>query len=346
MEKNNQASVQTSQPIIGYIEKILVRYHNKSEDIITRIKTSDGETLVNQQGTKIGLFYPRNWNVQNQAYTETNIAGENAGALSPEKYYTEGRLWIGVIGSQPEDYIEDIEIIYTSPNTPIMMELNKAAETGMVSTHTPGVSNTTHLSDSRRKREEYLAEFVEKQLQSSPEFKKAGNIVSDAKDDIPNLRRFLERSVYEDKFAYLSPEVSKRIKDFILRAMVKNYSKDRVIKYIRRIGGENATVQKANLIYRTETQVMKNKIREWSYSQIDPEGTMKYKWIGPTDDRTTSICKNIENRTRNGVDIETLKEIIHEEVQRAKAQGKLPKDYEVREYNPHFQCRHTFVRSF
>lgn len=65
------------------------------------------------------------------------------------------------------------------------------------------------------------------------------------------------------------------------------------------------------------------------------ENTAKYRWRNPLDHRTTKACKEIVDRTKNGVTMNEMKSIIKEESQ------KYFKDFYKADNPlfPHFQCR-------
>lgn len=320
-----------TRDIIGTIEKIKIRYGKpEAEDMVVSLKTSDGETLIEAQGAKDTLFYPRNWNLANEAYTGINIAAEGQSVMNAEKYLSTGKLQIIIEGSEG-DYIESITIVAdVQEQQEIVIK-----EEGQVSTNTAGAYNATH--DRRRR---MLSQLTSKIWASKEFIDKADEL---HKADPNDIRRYIEENLYTRKFDGITQKVSEQIKDFILRAIVKNYHKDRIMKYLAYKGVDP---KQSNLIYRTESQALKTKLREWSYQKIDPEGELKYKWLGPMDERTTSTCKAIASRTSEGTTLAQLKQIIQEEVENAKGRGELPKDYDAREYTPHFQCRHTFIRAY
>jgi SPP1 gp7 family putative phage head morphogenesis protein len=97
------------------------------------------------------------------------------------------------------------------------------------------------------------------------------------------------------------------------------------------------TETRADLIARTESQRVQTLARANSYEQVVDDGA-KFKWIGPNDRRTTDICKKIRKRTRRGVSLERLKEIIKEESDETFYSTDSP-------YSPHWNCRHTFIRN-
>lgn len=327
-------------PIRGYIEKIKVEYaHPHAEEAILQIYTEDMENLISIEGSKNGIWYPRNWDVQHQKYMGSNIAAEGSGAMSADRYVSDGPLYIMVQASSPDDYIKSIEIVIDGEiERPYINFFNKDEGGGMVSTNTPGVFNPSH-----RRRKKLLEKYVTKFMPEITKIKSEQDIITKASAE-QELKEFIERVMYDSKFSGMSKSISDQIKDFILRAQVKGYDQERVMNYIKRKGGPTMTPSRATLIFRTESHALKTKVREWGYLKTDPEGTMKYKWIGPVDYRTTITCKRIVGRSEKGVSLNELNKIMDEEVELAKQREELPTDYEMRDYTPHFQCRHTFIR--
>jgi len=317
--------------IIGYIEKVKIEYGNEhAEDMFLEIETSDGEKIMTIQGSKDGLWYPRNWNIQNQQYAGVNIAAEGQNAMNAERYLSYGPLKIRIKGSIKDDHIKRIE--FTIDGT---VEGTVEFMKDMVSTSTPGVNNAVY--GKRKERERLLMKYMEGVIDKeiSQEIKK---------QDPEDLREFIENSLYQKKFDGINKTISEQIKDFILRGVVKKYPKKRIEGYITRKAAVNTA--KAALIYRTETHELRNKVREWSYKQLPDYEASLFKWIGPKDYRTTLICKAITRKTKNGVSMEELKKIIADEVQNAIDREELPPDFDPREYTPHFGCRHTYIKSY
>ena len=63
----------------------------------------------------------------------------------------------------------------------------------------------------------------------------------------------------------------------------------------------------------------------------------RFRWIGPNDNRTTDTCEAIAAEVGDdGVPLPELKETVKRV---AEEHGHNP-----REFTPHIQCRHTFVR--
>lgn len=209
-----------------------------------------------------------------------------------------------------------------------------------VTSSTPGVSNAVY---GRRKKD--VERYVHKVLTGIINKEKIDIPIEKAEADLPDIAEFISRNIYSKSFNGVSKSISELIKEYIVKAMVRGYPLGRVIKYVYKKGGKNISKFQAEVIARTEGQALKTTAREWSYKKVDPEGNFKFKWISISDDRQTDQCKSVAERTKNGVLMERLKEIIKEESDKAKGRGDLPKNYNVRDYNGHFQCRSTFVRA-
>lgn len=103
---------------------------------------------------------------------------------------------------------------------------------------------------------------------------------------------------------------------------------------------------RARLIGRTEMSAVVNKARELDYTERDPEGEFKYKWVNPMDKygdgtwRTTKQCRELVERTKNGVTMKVLKAMC-KEVAEKYAEGGFRY---IREFVPHINCRSSYVR--
>lgn len=99
-------------------------------------------------------------------------------------------------------------------------------------------------------------------------------------------------------------------------------------------------------ITRNEVAALANKAREEAYEDSAEEGEeFLFYWSGPEDHRTTEICSRMKSETnpRHGgtpKPLEEMRELLEEIAEEEK--GGLPG--RVKEWLPHFQCRHTFVR--
>jgi len=343
LDPENKALFKTEE-IIGEIYAVQVEFNNKgATDTILKVFTSIGEEIMTLQGIQEQLFYPRNWDVQNQMQGNTNVVSNEGGALNAEKYISIGPLTIDVQGSIPEDYITNVLIIYRAETLKEKIEdINLQKDTGMVSTGTPGVYNPRHSA--RRDIKAYIQKISSKIFMDERKFiKNAENNIIKAQSDITSFVDYVEKDLFARSFDGVNLRTSDLIKSYIMRSMLKGKTKDQVMAYLTKKG---IPPYQAMNIYRTETQAIYNKAREWSYKRIDPDDELKYKWLGPNDHRTTKICGNITQRTEKGVSMDQLKEIIDDEVELAKERDELPADFDNRDYTPHFMCRHTFVRKY
>ena len=214
-------------------------------------------------------------------------------------------------------------------------KMNKDA----VTTSTEGAFNPVH--DKRRKLS--IKDYVKSIHQGILKEEGLDRDIQKDEDSMIEIANFIKQSMYSEAFSGLTKGQSNNIKDYLVKALLDGESIEPMIKHILS-KTKDLTEKQAEVIARTETQAIQNSAREWSYKKIDPEGELKYKWIGPQDHRTTDICENISARSMQGVSLKNLRKIIRQEVYAAKQKGVLPKDYSMREWTPHFQCRHTFVR--
>lgn len=320
-------------PIInGRIEKIIVEFNNPSAfDSLLEIFSPDKELILSKQGADREIFYPRNWNVTNQKYNGINV-NPSEGSYA-EKWLVLGELQIRYSSSMQEDSVKDIIIVYEEVET--QQDIKKDA--GAVTTSTAGVYNPSYGGGCKpHLKESYLKKLIDL---TKSEITKEESDINLIQNNLPTLKQFIEDSVFSKRFEGMNWDLSKQLKNYIVRAVVNDYNKPRVISYLTKTA--NISEDRADVIYRTETHELRNKTREWAYSKIDPEGMHKYQWIGPSDTRTTKICKNIQNRTKKGVSLPELKQIIEEESKKG-----MGSKWNPREFNPHPSCRHTYIRKF
>ncbi len=336
-----------TEQISGEIEKVILMYdENCSDETRIKIFTSDGELIMDVVGNKNGIYYPRNWNVMNQKYQETNVASEYT--MPPnEKYSNQGYMLIVVEGGGVLDKIKKIELLINgtiSKSEEGIPEEQKADDIinksiaykkdgGAVTTSTPGVYNPIH--GRRRRVKDYMTKILSEIIKTE----KSKLDITKKETGLKEMSEFITDSVYNRKFDGVSVAVSNRIKDYLVRALNKGYSVETIRDHIVREGRGELTLMHAETIARTEIQALHNSVREWSYKKIDPEDEYKYKWIGPNDDRQTVVCKNIKARTINGVSLNELRKVVKEESIKGGFDGS-------REWTPHYSCRHSFVRTF
>lgn len=91
-----------------------------------------------------------------------------------------------------------------------------------------------------------------------------------------------------------------------------------------------------------------NVAREEAYEDLSGSEKFVYSWIGPSDHRTTPVCREAKEEIadRGGaVTMPTMKQILREKAikyKRTSEGGGTPQ--RVNMWEPHYQCRHTFVR--
>lgn len=153
------------------------------------------------------------------------------------------------------------------------------------------------------------------------------------KDNKKELLEIIKEALFNKKFKGITKAVSDKIKKTILESITFDWTVDKTIEEVKKAGLE---LSQAEAIVRTEQQAVQTKIREFNFKNMPESENFKYKWIGPADHRTTKICKEISEATKKGVSLDKLKDTIQKV-------GKKHKS-DPREFTPHPQCRHTFVR--
>lgn len=201
---------------------------------------------------------------------------------------------------------------------------------GAISTQTSGAYSPIH---SRRRK---LRNLFNRTLRETS--KEVNKKITLKRKDIKKIDVELKEigdALFKKIFEGLKYEESENVKDFILGHVSGDIDFSELIKKI--VSTTKLNEDEAERIARTETQSLNNKMREMSYERIDPENEFKYRWVGPSDYRTTKICKAITSRTADGVSLKELKKIIKQEGTKG--------GFDTREYTPHINCRHTFIRS-
>jgi len=97
---------------------------------------------------------------------------------------------------------------------------------------------------------------------------------------------------------------------------------------------------KAEQISRTEMSRVSSAARKNSYQKEPDFPNFLFKWLGPSDRRTTQTSKNIKARTKNGVTYDELVKIVTEESAKEFPTWTVDKNSLV----SHFSSRHSFVR--
>lgn len=148
---------------------------------------------------------------------------------------------------------------------------------------------------------------------------------------------------YLEAFAGVSQEVSMKVRERIeskydALGETKGVSVDEIEKEIKGILSESKGQIKT--IARTELAKISNRARYEQYNKRESFRTMKFKHIGPVDNRTTPTSKRIMARTQNGVSWNEYVQIVKDE------SSKDFPDWTVDETAPvsHYNSRHTFIR--
>jgi hypothetical protein len=144
----------------------------------------------------------------------------------------------------------------------------------------------------------------------------------------------LKDGIYSRKFEGLSKQQSNLIKDYLISAVEHRIPYSDMVDQVKLLADLDDA--QAESIVRTETHELRMKLRQVAYEERLPEDA-KYKWIGPSDDRTSPVCKDIVDATRNGVTLPELQGIIKEKADKY--------GLKARDFTPHPNCRHVYVRA-
>lgn len=163
---------------------------------------------------------------------------------------------------------------------------------------------------------------------------KEDNLIFDIKKADNNFISFISKQLYEKSFEGLTKEVSDKIKDVVLKSLIQRTTISEVINKIKELG---VSENQSELIARTESSILKNSAREFNYSQVEGNENFLYKWIGPDDNRTSDISKEIKSKSKNGLKLETLKNLVRKTSEKY---GFKPD----RDWFSHPNQRHIFTR--
>lgn len=96
----------------------------------------------------------------------------------------------------------------------------------------------------------------------------------------------------------------------------------------------------AETIARSTTQNMVSNAAEEGYKERDDFQELRFDWNGPSDHRTSDVCKEIKRRVENdhggGMRLDELKDLVQETAKDL--------DLDPRGWTPHPQCRHRPLR--
>ena len=101
--------------------------------------------------------------------------------------------------------------------------------------------------------------------------------------------------------------------------------------------------EQLEVVARTETASVLNKAREEGYQSREESGRFRFKWVGPSDNRTTDACTELKERTNpdhggTPVSLPDLKRMEQE------VHAEHFNNLEFRTHTIHPNERHTFVR--
>jgi len=165
------------------------------------------------------------------------------------------------------------------------------------------------------------------------------NLKTPTKYLTPNQRLKLARqSIFSGTFAGLSRLQSQQLRQLILANINRQASLSDIMEAAKKIA--DLTESQLESIIRTERHEILMTIQEQRLKLLDPEDENLYTWLGPSDSRTSAVCKSIKRRTGNGVHLDTLKQIVEEE-----ATKHNPK-WVMKDWTPHPSCRHTISRFY
>jgi hypothetical protein len=127
------------------------------------------------------------------------------------------------------------------------------------------------------------------------------------KNAIENLKR---NPSFQKAFSGMSMSMSENLK----KVIDDNYNKpggftiDNMVKDMR--GELDVANNRLRMIARTETSKIASAARKNSYIKTGDFDTMKFEWIGPSDNRTGSDSVKIKSLTKGGVSWDELVSII------------------------------------
>ncbi len=147
--------------------------------------------------------------------------------------------------------------------------------------------------------------------------------------------------VFKSAFSGFNKTVSSKLNEQIAKAFETpgGFSVDKLVNDMSKV--VDASRGSLERIARTESSNISNLARKNSYLKVDETGSeFLYKWIGPSDNRTTVYSKGIKSGVRSeggAVTMNRLQEIIK--------QNADPNIYSAqRPFQSHINQRHTFIR--
>lgn len=148
------------------------------------------------------------------------------------------------------------------------------------------------------------------------------------------LLSVISKDIFDRVYEGQSRAKSNKINNVILDGMTTKKSISDISKEIQELGVKKG---QADLIARNENSVLKNNMREFNFKKAEGSENFLYKWIGPNDNRTSDVSKEIKRKSVRGLKLETLKTLVRK---MSIKHGFKPE----RDFWSHFGMRHTFTR--
>jgi hypothetical protein len=189
--------------------------------------------------------------------------------------------------------------------------------------------------------------------EDSPDIKKAPGIWRES-DRVPEYVRETISEVIDStswnwtKFESLTIDEADRLEGLIEAQLTQpqGWSIESIARDIQR---EFFEVEQAAVgIAADATHDVLNVAREQAYEDMSGSEEFVYSWIGPSDHRTTPVCAETKEEVEDrggAVTMAALKRILREKASKHEdtSEGGGTPDG-VDNWEPHAQCRHTFVR--
>lgn len=147
---------------------------------------------------------------------------------------------------------------------------------------------------------------------------------------------FITKQLYENIYKDQTRAISNQINKILVEGVT---SKDKIISIQKKIQKLGVDKQQAELITRTESTILKNSAREFNFKQATGSEDFLYRWSGPDDKRTALISKEIKRKSKNGLSLEKLKQLVFKTSEKF---GFKPNRF----WYSHPNSRHFFVKHF
>lgn len=159
--------------------------------------------------------------------------------------------------------------------------------------------------------------------------------------DLNVINSLSNQEVLSKAYQGLSKDITDSLNDLILKSYEspEGLNVDVLSKQMRET--LNISKVRADRIARTETSKLYSAARHNSYKKLDPLGEFKYKHIGPDDNRTSVISKEIKSLTSKGVTWEEYVDIVSMVANKYNPKWVVNRQAPI----PFPNTRHTFVRA-